>query len=553
MIHSEWRHTKTPVEARGGLVTARHPVAAAVGARVLHRGGNALDASIAAMLATGVAQPFATTIGGGGLLTAAMPDGRAYSMDYRSEAPSGAAPDMFAVGRITPGLFGWALPGRVNEIGHLAVGVPGAVPGYQAAHGELGRLPWQGVMAPAIELAEGGIETDWFGSLMQGVYLDQLLRYETTARTFLRDGQYPHRPATSAPGDLFRQPRLAATLREVANGGLDAYLADSAADALSTEMATRGGLVTRADISSYQPRLTPPDEIAYRGHRILGPAHGGIYGLLFAVLQLLDIACTDALAPRRLHLVAEAIRRCRHVENVHAGDHQSPVWVEHPTVATEMAETIDPDRRTDDWRDAWWSQGQSSAEIRPEGTAHVSVIDADGMAVSLTETVLGAFGSAVTTYAGMLLNNAMFGFVPVPGHPNSIRPGYRPHSNMTPLVVLDQSNRPVIAAGASGGQRISAATVQLVTYMLDQGMAPQDAANTPRLDVHGDRVLLDANIPVTVASDLDRRGHHVQRVHDDLTTFHFANPAALTVNEDGVIRSGMNPLHITAACGLDDE
>lgn len=552
MIHSEWRHTKTPVEARGGLVTARHPVAAEAGARVLQLGGNALDASIAAMLATGVIQPFATTIGGGGLLTAAMADGRVFSMDYRSEAPSGATPEMFAAGHITPGVFGWALPGRGNEIGHLAVGVPGAIPGYLAAHGELGSLPWQEVLAPAIELAEQGIETDWFGSLMQGMYLDQLLRYETTARTFLRAGKYPQRPATSAPGDMFRQPHLAATLREVAVGGLDAYVTGSATDALSNEMANHGGLITRADIASYRPRLAQPDEVAYHEYRVLGPVHGGIYGLLFAVLDLLDIADTDPLAPRRLHLLAEAIRRCRHVENVHAGDHRSPVWAEHPTVAAAVAATIDPDRRTDDWRDAWWAQGQSSAEIRLEGTAHVSVIDGDGMAVSLTETVLGAFGSAVTTPAGMLLNNAMFGFVPVPGHPNSVQPGHRPHSNMTPLVVLDQSGRPVLAAGASGGQRISAATVQVVTYVLDQRLAPQDAVNTPRLDVQGDQVLLDTNIPVTVASDLDRRGHHVRRVHDDLTTFHFANPAVLTVH-DGVIRAGLNPLHLTAACGLSDE
>ncbi|MGH3902433.1 MAG: gamma-glutamyltransferase, partial [Pseudonocardiaceae bacterium] len=200
MLHSRWLHAKTPVQARNGLVTARHPLAAAAGTDALRRGGNALDAAAAAILATGVVQPFATTIGGGGLLTALRPDGRAYTLDYRSEAPAAATPDMYAAANAVPGLLGWTgVPGRANEIGHGAVAVPGTLPGLFTAHRELGRLPWAEVLAPAIALVDGGFETDWFGALMQGAYLDLLLGFQGTARTFLRDERYPHRPPMDGP------------------------------------------------------------------------------------------------------------------------------------------------------------------------------------------------------------------------------------------------------------------------------------------------------------------------------------------------------------------
>jgi gamma-glutamyltranspeptidase / glutathione hydrolase len=534
MLHSRWVHAKTPVQVRNGLVTARHPLAAEAGIDVLRRGGNALDAAAAAILATGVVQPFATTTGGGGLLTAVRPDGQAYTLDYRSEAPAAATPDMYGAASVIPGLFGWAgVPGRANEISHRAVAVPGTLPGLVTAHQALGQLPWAEVLAPAIALADGGFETDWFGALMQGTYLDLLLGFQATARTFLRDGRYPHRPPIIGPGDLFRQPALAATLHELADSGLDAYLDGAAGPALVGEMSRHGGLIT----------------VAYRAHTVLGPAHGGVYGLLFAVLNQLDLAEHDPLAPTRLHLVAEVVRRCRRIEELHAGDRRPALWTDHPDLSGEIAGSIDPQRRDDGWRDAWWAQGHTVTDVGQEQTAHVCAVDSKGMVVSLTETILGSYGSMVTTPAGMLMNNAMFAFVPVPGYPNSVAPGHRPHSNMSPVVVVDRTGRPVLAVGASGGRRISAAVVQVVAYVLDHGLHAQDAVATPRLDVVGDRVLLDDRFPDDTAAALERRGHRVQRVEEDLSTLSFANPAAVVLADDGTMHAGVNPLHLTTAAG----
>ncbi len=550
MPRSRWLHAKTLVHARNGVVTARHPLAAEAGISVLRRGGNALDAAAATILATGVVQPFATTIGGGGVLTAVQSDGRAYTLDYRSEAPGAATPEMYGASSAVPGLLGWTgVPGRANEIGHRAVAVPGTLPGLITAHQTLGQLSWAEVLAPSIALAEGGFETDWFGALMQGSYLELLLGSPATARIFLRDGRYPHRPPTSGPGDLFRQPRLAVTLRELADGGHAAYLHGTAGQALVGEMSRHGGLITAADLTSYQPRPTTPPAFAYGGHTVLGPAHGGVYGLLFAVLNQLNLIEHDLLAPTRLHLVAEAVRRCRQIEAHRAGDRRPTLWADHPDLTSEIVASINPQRRDDSWRDAWWAQGRTASEVGQEQTAHVCAVDSDGMMVSLTETILDAYGSGVTTPAGILMNNAMFAFVPLPGYPNSVAPGHRPQSSMSPLVVVDCAGRAMLAAGASGGQRISAAVVQVVTYVLDHGLSAQDAVATPRLDAVGDTVLLDDRFPEATAAELEHRGHRVERVEEDLSTLYFANPSAVIIAEDGTMHAGVNPLHLTAAAG----
>jgi gamma-glutamyltranspeptidase/glutathione hydrolase len=174
---------------------------------------------------------------------------------------------VYGAASATPGLLGWAgVPGRANEIGHGAVAVPGTLPGLVTAHQALGRLPWADLLSPAIALADGGFETDWFGALMQGAHLDLLLGFQATARTFLREGRYPHRPPMDGPGDLFHQPALAATLRELADGGLAAYLDGAAGSALVGEMARHDGPIIAADLTGYRPRPAAPHTIAYRKH-----------------------------------------------------------------------------------------------------------------------------------------------------------------------------------------------------------------------------------------------------------------------------------------------
>ena len=532
------------------MVTARHPLAAEAGASTLQRGGNAADGAIAAILANGVVQPFATSIGGGGLLTAFSPDGSTYTMDYRCEAPAAATADMYGKVSVSVGQFGWAgVPNQANQYGHRAAAVPGTITGLITAHQKLGRLPWATVLEPAIALAADGFEMDWYGALTQGTYLDQLVRFENTARIFLREGRYPYRPRREVPGDVFRQPELAETLREVAEHGMTGYLEGLAGRALVSEMADHDGIITADDLANYRPREATPRRISFRDYTVIGPANGGLYALLFAVFNQLDLVKHEPLSPTRLHLVAETIRRCRKFEAEYAEDGWLALLDEHPELGAEIASTIDPRTCTDDWQDLWWGKEKLVADVGHERTVHVCAVDSDGAVVSLTETILGGFGSSVTTFAGMLLNNSMFAFAPIPGYTNSIAPGCRPHSNMSPVIVLNQQGKPVLAAGASAGQRISAAVVQVVLYILDQGLSAQEAVATPRLDVIKGTTILDHRIPTKTVAELERLGHRIEQVEEDLFTLHFANPAAVTIDENGLLRSGVNPMHVTAAVG----
>jgi gamma-glutamyltranspeptidase/glutathione hydrolase len=544
------------------MVTARHPLAAEAGRRTLRHGGNALDAAVTAILATGVVCPYATTIGGGGLVTVWRPEssggrsgGRGFTSDFRSEAPAAADLDAYrprggGTQDVTPGYVGWRLPGGVNETGHRAVAVPGSIPGLTEVHGRLGRLPWAEVVQPAIDLAERGVEVDWCSAVLQGAYLDLLLRHETTAATFLRDGRYPHRPAVVGRADVWRQPVLAATLREIAEGGASGYRHGAAGRALTAEMHRHAGLVTGADLDGYAPREAPVRQVRYRGHTVVGPAHGGVYDLMLSVLDRLDLAGHGIGSARRLHLLAEALRRCRWVEEHRLGDGSLP-----PDTAREakaIAASIDPHRRDDGWKDEPWARhgaGGSAGRRGSEATAHVCAADSSGMVVSLTETILASYGSGVTTTAGVLLNNAMFAFVPVAGHANALRPGHRPQSSMSPVVVLDPTGRAVLAAGASGGPRISAAVVQIVCHVLDHGLSAQDAVAWPRIDVTDDLVLADPDLPRQIAAELAAYGHRVQHIDSDLSDLGLANPSLIARDVEGAWAAGLSPRHQTAAAG----
>ncbi len=550
MAESGWTHSKEPVSGANGMLTSRHPHAARAGAAVLRQGGNAVDAAISAIVATGVVQPFATTIGGGGVATVAAPGGRVHTVDYRSEAPAGASPDMYRAVRPSRGLYGWTgVRGEENESGHGAVATPGAIPGLVDVHRAFGRLPWPEVLAPAVSLARRGFEMDWFGTLMQGAHLDRLTRYELTAKTFLRDSRYPYRSASAHRGDTFRQPELARTLEEIAAAGLDGYLHGRFRASLIDEMSGNGGLITGADLADYRPRPLPVRRIGFRGHTVVGPSHGGIHELVLLVLERTGTPTGGMSSPLRLHVLAEVLRRCRRVES-RCGDGIEPPWISRPGLPGEIAASIDPTSRHDGWFDAWWAEGSAVEPPAHENTAHVCAVDSDGTAVSLTETVLGPYGSGVTTAGGVLMNNAMNAFVPVPGHPNSVRAGRRPQSSMSPLVVLDGTGRPVLAAGASGGQRIPAAVVQVLLHILDWGLPPQAAVEAPRVDTADETLLLDSRFPVGVAAALERMGHTVEVVAEDISTLHFANPSVITAFEPGTLRAGVNPFSTTTAVGV---
>ena len=550
MSTSTWSFAKRAEPTRHGLVTARHPLAAAAGRDILRAGGNAVDAAVATILATGVVHPFATGLGGGGLLTVCGPDDgvESQTLDYRAEAPAAASLSSFDLAsEPSVGLLGWGgVVGRANEIGPRSVAVPGTITGLLTAHGRLGRASWSDVVGPALELAGTGFETDWYAAMMQASHLEELRRYPPTARTFLRDGQFPYRPPMVGDGDRFRQPALAATLADLAAEGSEA----GARIAESIVSAADGGLITTADIGDYRPRWNAALLVPFRGRQVYGPAHGGLYELLLRVLDLLPTAEFPPVSTGRLHLIIEALRRCRHFESLHLGDGAAEAWrPAYPGLAAELAAGIRVDARNDGWRDADWARppAEPLPVAGPGRTAHVCVVDAAGTAVSLTETILSSYGSMVTTSSGFLLNNAMFGFVPIAGSPNSIRARARAHSNMSPLVACDVAGRPSIVVGASGGMWISSAVCQVLTALCDFDLAPQEAVDLPRVDVQHGRTLVDADCPEDVVAGLTALGHDISLRERSLSATNFGNVSAIAIDEAGVRRVGLEPGALTAS------
>ncbi len=463
------------------MVVSAEIHASRAGVEVMEGGGNAVDAAVATGFALAVTFPVAGNVGGGGFMVIRFPDGTATTIDYRETAPAGATRRMFVdpeTGEVRPDL---------SQRGALASGVPGAVAGLLHAHERYGRAPLAEVLAPAIRLAEGYPLSRAEAELMNA-FADRFARYPGTVRHFTQEGGFE-------AGETFRQPELAAVLRRIRDDGRDGFYRGETADLLVAEQQRGGGLITHEDLASYQPVEREPLEGTYRGHRILSmppPSSGGV-----ALIQMLDavepfdVGGLGFNSSATVHLMGEAMRRAFADRAEFLGD---PDFSDLPT-----AELVDPDytaaRMVDfDPARADVSEVLGAGQPRPESpqTTHYSVVDADGLAVSVTTTLNGGFGSLVVVEgAGFFLNNEMDDFTSAPGEPNmfglvqgeanAIAPGKRMLSSMTPTIVEDPQGRLMLVVGSPGGPRIITAVYQTILNVIDHGMDVQEAVAAPRV------------------------------------------------------------------------
>ncbi len=496
------------VNASDAMVSSVHPVASEVGAIIMNRGGNAVDAAVAVGFALAVVHPSAGNIGGGGFMVIRFADGSVYTLDYRETAPSRATKDMYldSLGKLTD----------ESVTGHLAAGVPGAVAGLAEAQRRFGDLTLAQVMAPAIRIARDGIALDESRSRGLRYAARRLRQFPASARKFLL-------PNGEAPplGTLWVQPDLARTLQAIADSGPRVFYEGYIADLIVAEMERGGGLIAKEDLASYRAIWREPIVIRYRGYTIysMPPVSSG--GVTMAeILNILE--GFDPLPPfgsvEQVHLLTEAMRRAFVDRNHYLGD---PGYVEMPIqrllskpYAAELRGGIDADHAT------------PTPELRPgvtEGdhTTHYSVVDLDGIAVSVTTTINGGYGSAVTVEgAGFLLNNEMDDFTGAPGQPNmyglvqseanAIEPGKRMLSSMTPSLVLDPQGELLMAVGTPGGPTIITTVAQVISNVIDHGMSLADAIAAPRIHHQAlpDRIFYErgALLPEVVAR-LEAMGH----------------------------------------------
>ncbi len=466
------------------MVTAANPLAAEAGMRMLRQGGSAVDAAIATAVVLGLVEPQSSGIGGGAfLLHHEAASRRVTAYDGRENAPSEAGEDLFLKADGEPMGFWDAV------VGGRSVGTPGLLRMLELAHQDHGRLPWADLFQPAIELAEQGfaISPRLNGLVANDKYLK---RYEATAAYFYdTDGE------ARTVGSLRRNQAYADTLRAVAENGADAfYTGEIAVDIVNQVRAASGnpGLLSYSDMTGYQAKRRKPVCAPYRQWQVCGmppPTSGGVAVLqILSLLEPFDLAAMPVTSPEAIHLVAEAGRLAFADRNRFLADSDFvDVPVEallDPQYLDERAKLISPDRSLGKAEPGLkLQQAHSPQQLNPPSTSHLSVVDSDGNAVSMTASIESAFGSRLMA-RGFLLNNELtdFSFRPsVDGLPvaNRVQPGKRPRSSMSPTLVLDQQGRFVMAIGSPGGSRIIGYTTKAIIGALDWNLSMQAAIDLP--------------------------------------------------------------------------
>jgi gamma-glutamyltranspeptidase/glutathione hydrolase len=462
-------------EERSAAVAMPDTYAAEVSEKVLRAGGNAVDAAVAAGFALAVTYPEAGNIGGGGFMLIRLDDETSF-VDYRETAPIAAHRDMFLdeKGNVIEG---------ASLIGHKAVGVPGTVAGFWAAHQRYGTLPWSDLVMPAVKLAEDGfVVPDDLGGGMQ--MMQEWFDGKTNFGDYF---------GAMKSGELFRQPELAATLRRIASDGPDGFYDGETAALIVKEMERGGGLITLEDLADYEAIWREPLRAEWRGYEVFSaplPSSGG-----FAVIQLLKIKDYlnhhfEGLAhnsPQYIHLVAEIEKRVFADRAEYLGD---PDYVNtridqlmSDDYIMQRAQEVDPDSISMD-------VGAGPVAMESPDTTHYSIIDQWGNAVANTYTLNIGFGSGVVVEgAGFLLNDEMDDFSVKPGVPNTygvtgskaneIQPGKRMLSSMTPTMLL-KDGEVALVAGTPGGTTIFTTVFQTIVNIVDFGMTPEEAVGATR-------------------------------------------------------------------------
>lgn len=481
-----------PVRTRHAMVVSVHHLATDAGVEVLKEGGNAVDAAVATGFALAVVHPAAGNIGGGGFMLihfAAGPNaGRNTFIDYRERAPQAATVNMYldAQGNVIP---------NESITGYKAIGVPGSVAGMVYSEKKYGRLTLEKVMAPAIRLAsEGFVLTE---EEAQELHHSNLAQFLASKHIFQRDGNFYQ------PGEVFKQPELAATLRTIAADPDDFYHG-RIAKRIAEDVQQGGGILTTEDLARYIVKERAPVIGTYRGYSVVSappPSSGGV--VLIEALNILegyDLNRWHDRSPEDMHLILEAYRRAYMDRTGYLGD---PDYAKIPVAqliskkyAVAWRASIVLDKATpsaDLKRPAGFLPAPPTmSEVRHESTqtTHYSVMDADGNAVAVTTTLNNSFGSGVTAEGlGFLLNDEMDDFASKQGVPNmfgliqgpanSIAPGKRPLSSMTPTIVL-KDGKVRFVLGSPGGGRIITTVANIFLSAADEGLNIQQAVDAPR-------------------------------------------------------------------------
>ena len=501
-LTQNWTLTKPAATGRRGMVVSQSRDAALAGVAILDAGGNAIDAAVGTAIALATVEPWNSGLGGIGFAVVHRAgEKRAEVVDFGPRAPSKLHPDRFKLtGKVAKDLFAWPeVEGDANVHGPLSFAVPSATAGYAHMHGRWGKLPLRDLLAPAIALAKRGLPQDWFTTLKVANSAAILRKYPSSAAIYLPDGLPPVAPYQGRPG-YFRLGNLPDTIEQLAHAGLRDFYEGDIAASITKDCAAMGAVLDGDDLMRCEATVRACMEVAFHGRTL--QLAGGLTAspTLARVLELMPAAWPAAPDAAWFVGLARAMR-------------------------TAYAERLT-------------GLGDAEPQAAESCTTHLTVCDAEGTMVAMTTTLLSSMGSRVVLPgSGVLVNNGVMWFDPRPGQPNSVGPGKRPLTNMLPVVMRD-GDRPVLAAGASGGRRIMAAVAQMLSFVAGFGMDPATAAHHPRIDVSSpDTVNADLALPADVLAAL-RAENEVEAVENATVPINFACPN-LILDQDGV-RTGIS-------------
>ncbi len=510
----DYKSISHPVIGSKGMVVSQREIASRVGADILSKGGNAVDAAVATSFALAVVLPRAGNLGGGGFMLIHLEqEGKTVAIDYRERAPLSASRDMFldSNGNYDKTKARFSL---------LSAGVPGTVAGMKFALDNYGSMPWEEVIQPAIDLAEGFVVPHDLSSVTNS-YKARLQRNSATKKAY-----YKKSGDAYLPGEIMRLPDLAWSLKKIRDEGPSAFYKGDIARKIVDEMNRNGGIISMQDLSSYEVSLRNPVIGSFNDYKIVSmppSSSGGIH--IIQMLNMLENTSIKEMgfgSADSIHLLSEVMKRAYADRSKYLGDNDFvDVPIEGLTnkkYAKNLLAEISQDKVT------------PSQEILPGNpipfespdTTHFSVMDSNGNTVSNTYTLNFSFGSGITIPGtGILMNNEMDDFSSKPGVPNAygligaeanaIEPSKRPLSSMTPTIIL-KNNEPYMVLGSPGGSRIISTVLQVIINVLVHDMNIAEAVNSPRIHHQWlpDVLFMEKGYSPDTLKILEQKGHTIR-------------------------------------------